>query len=361
MPAAEIALVARARGLGSHLLTRETLEALAEAGDVPALARAIARLGTAIEPIGDVPDVFAIERAIGRTAGRHLRTLQRWQKRTPGVLDVFVADQDRRSLRALLRGAVQGALTAARLEGLLPTPTLPLRALTELARQPSPATVVGHLVLLNHPDAPRLLPLVRKAQPDLFAIDAALLRGFAARATEAAARGDRTLRTFVAERLDICNAQNAILIAGGPREIELAEGFVEGGQWLSLAGFVSVALTTSPQAALAALRTALAGSPLAASLPVVASDPSHLDRTYLRDALQRLAHTARLEPLTTAPLLRVLLGIDAQSRDLRTLAWGAALGTPPSLRIQQLVTPRCGYACSAVPCWRPRSSWPDWP
>jgi len=339
MPTREIALIARARGLSRHLLARETLETLAETDDLPAFTRRLSRLGAAIDPIGEPSDVFAIERAVGRTANRHLRTLYRWQERTRGVLDVFAAHQDRRSLRALLRGAAQGAPSETRLDGLLPTPLLPQRALTELAHQPSPAQVVGQLTLLAHPDAPRLRPLVQKSQPDLLAVDVTLLLGFAERATRVADDSDEALREFVSTLIDIGNAQTALLIASGPRDIDPTNTFVPGGRWLRASAFVAAAGAGSQQPALRTLATALAKSPLASLLPVVASDVAHLDRAFLTAALERLARAARLDPLSTAPLLRVLLLIEAQSRDVRTLAWGAVFGTPASLRKQQLVTP----------------------
>jgi len=57
----EVALIARARGLGTHLLSRETLEALAEAPDLPALARGLSRLGAALEPVDETAEIGAIE------------------------------------------------------------------------------------------------------------------------------------------------------------------------------------------------------------------------------------------------------------------------------------------------------------
>ena len=339
MAVPEIALITRAVGLGRHLVARATLEALAEADDLPTFARDFSRLGTTIESIGEAATVFAIDRAVGRTAARGFRTLQRWQERPPGVLEVFAADHDRRSLRALLRGAAQGAPSAARFRGLISTPLLPQRVLTELARQASPAAVVGQLVIRGHPHAARLLPLVQETQPDLFALDVALLQGFAASASAAARTGDRTLQEFVREHIDVGNAQNALLFAGGPRDVEAAHCFVEGGRWLSRNKFESGAAAVSQQAALGTLRTALAKSPLASALPVVASDVAHLDRAFLSANLRGLTRATRVDPVSTAALLRVLLRIEAQSHDLRTLAWGAALGSPPALRKQQLVTP----------------------
>ena len=95
----------------------------------------------------------------------------------------------------------------------------------------------------------------------------------------------------------------------------------------------------SPQRALTMIAAELARSPLAAVLPVTAGDVGHLDRAVLVAALQWLTRTARLNPLSAAPLLRFLLLVEAQTRDLRALAWGAALRTPVLLRKQQLVTP----------------------
>jgi vacuolar-type H+-ATPase subunit C/Vma6 len=335
---AEIALVARARGVGTRLLSRQALESLAEAEDVTALARGLTRLGAAIDPIGERPDVMSIEQAAARTAARHLQTLRRWQERSPGVLDVFAADQDRRNLRALVRGAAHGVPAAARLDGLLPTPLLPARALTALASQSSPADVVRQLVLLNHPDAVRLLPHVQQAQPDLFAVDLALLRGFRSQAT-ASARADTTLRDFVNEIVDLGNVQLAVLVAGGPRDVDAADAYVEGGRWLPRDAFLAAARAVSPPAALSILSASLAGSPLAASLPAIAGDLAQLDRTFLSDRMAKLTDVARIDPLGTAPILLVLLRLAAQSRDLRTLAWGAALGTPPLVRRAHLVTP----------------------
>ncbi len=339
MRTGEIALIARARGVSTRLLSRETLETLAETDDLPGFARGLSRLGGAIDPVGEPADIFVIERAIGRTANRHLRTLYRFQERRRGVLDVFAALQDRRSLRAILRGAAQGASPETRLDGVLPTPLLPQRALLELAHQASPAAAVSQLTLLGHPDAQRLLPIVQQSQPDLLAVDIVLLRGFAERATRIASGTDGPMRDFVSALIDVGNAQNALLVSSAPRDIDPKAIFVHGGRWLTVGAFVSAANAGSQQSALDAIAAAFARSPLASSLPVVASDFASVDRAFLTAALRMLAHTTLLNPLSTAPVLRVLLLVDAQCRDLRALAWGAVLATPASLRKQQLVTP----------------------
>jgi vacuolar-type H+-ATPase subunit C/Vma6 len=334
----ELALVARARGLSTHLLDRATLESLAEAPELTALARGLAHTSR-LEPMGDATGVAAIEQSVRRTATRHLRTLARWQEAAPGILDVFFADQERRSLRALLRGALQGAPSEARLAGLMPTPGLPERALTELARQPSPKDVVLQLVLLHHPVASQLLPPVSGAQPELFALEAALLRGLAERAGAAARAGDAVLRDYVAERVDLGNVQNALLLGRAPPEVESASCFVQGGRWLSRDAFLAVAQTTSRPVALERVREALEDSPLADVFPMAADDSARVERQFLAQMLERLRPLARSQPLGSAPILRFLLALEAQSRDVRTLAWGVTLGAPPSLRRADLVTP----------------------
>jgi V/A-type H+-transporting ATPase subunit C len=200
--------------------------------------------------------------------------------------------------------------------------------------------VVGQLALLAHEDAPRLQGLVGKSQVDLLEVDVALLRGFADRATRAAAAADETVRDLVGALIDIGNVQNAMFISSAPRDLNPAEIFVFGGRWFSTRAFVSAASTGSAQHALAMIATELAKSPLASVLPVTAGEVGHLDRAFLGAALDWLTRAARLNPLSAAPLLLVLFLIEAQTRDLRALAWGAALGAPPSLRKQQLVTPR---------------------
>ena len=333
----EIALIVRARGLAAHCLSREALERLAEAGDVSAFARSLARLGSSIEPIGEPPDVFAVERAISRTANRHFRTMCPWQEQSPGALDVFAAYQDRRSLRAIMRGAVEGRSPHARLEGLFATPSLLQPVLAVLADQTSPVDVIRQLLRLGHADAARLMAVVRTGPADLLAIDVALLAAFAARARTAAARADHSVAEFVTTMIDTVNAQNAIVIAGEPRDLDPADLFVNGGRWLSLAVFISAATGSSQQAVTTLART-LSRSPLAPLLPVVSSDVINLDRVFLSTMLKRFTRVCRVDPLSYAPLLRALLLIDAQSRDLRMLAWGAALGTPVPVRRQQLLT-----------------------
>jgi vacuolar-type H+-ATPase subunit C/Vma6 len=133
--------------------------------------------------------------------------------------------------------------------------------------------------------------------------------------------------------------QDALLLAGGPRDAEAGPAFIEGGRWLSREAFLSIARATARPAALALVREALARSPLARLFPTGSDDAVRADRALLVAWLGRAHREARLEPLGSAPLLDFLLRLEAQSRDLRAVAWGAVLQAPPVLRKQELVTP----------------------
>lgn len=330
----------RARGLLMHLLTRAELEALA-VNDAASLPRALRRLDKLAAPISDTAPAAELERAVRQTAKRHLATLARWDGAGP-ALEVFAADQDRRSLRALLRGAQQAATADQRLAGLLPTSTLPERVLTELAHQPTPADVVSHLFVLRHPDAARLLPLTtKKAQPDLFAVDLALVQGFAERGHAGARRGDENLRRFVAHRLDVSNAQAALLL-GGSRDVDPARCFVEGGECLAKKAFLAVVRAGAPRDAALLLRRALLTTPLThlvESAAVASLDAARLEHSGFALLLDEQRRAARQLPLSSGPVLYFLLRLDAMARDVRRLAWAASLGAPPALVRPDLVTP----------------------
>lgn len=331
-------LVARARGLVQHLVPRATLDALAEAADLAAFSRGASRIGADLEAVAEPWDLAGFERAVRQTAARHLATLQRWQRADTSAIDLVTDDLDRRGIRRLLRGAMLGAPAAARLEGLTPTDRLPERLLTELARLPSPSAVVGLLAMAGHPEAGALAPLVAATQPDLVGVERVLLAGWASRAT-AVARRRPLLRDLVALRIDVGNTQIALLLASGPRDLDPSRAFVDGGHRLTRARFADAVRAATPGDALATLQRDLATTPLGALLPAVATDLDGMERRYLAHVLERLRALARRDPLDPGTLLRTLFRIEAQGRDLRALAWGAALGTPPAARRQLLVTP----------------------
>lgn len=331
-------LAARARGLGTRLLRRADLEELAKAPDVPAIARALAGSGRVNEPIDEGGGAPAIELALRHDAARRLHALALWAGAGP-ALDAFYAEQDRRALRALLRGAMQGVSSEARLAGLLPTPRLPERALVELARQATPAQVAALLVVLRHPDAEALTRLTALVHPARFELELTLLRGYAARSVRAAAGGDHNLRAHVEGRLDACNAALALELAAGARDVEPASCFVEGGRDLARAAFVRAATASSRTEASARLLLAARRTALAAVLREARGDAARLERASLVHALAAQRRAARLDPLGSGLLLGYLLREEAQASDLRRLLWGAALSVPASIVVPELVTP----------------------
>jgi vacuolar-type H+-ATPase subunit C/Vma6 len=330
-----ITVGARARGLGMRLFGRAELEDLA-GPDLEGLARALAR-SARLEPIGTPVTVAAVESAVRRTAANHLHTLARWSGADP-VLEVFYAEEDRRSLRALVRGALEGAPSEARTFGLVPTPALPEGVLGALSREPTPGKVAAHLFVLGHPEGRRLLDATAGAHPVLLDLELALLRGLVWRTRRGARAGDANLVSYTRELVDVCNAQMALLLATGPRDVPVETCFVDGGRWLALDAFVRAAEGATIGEVAARLSRALADTPLAPALHNVANAAA-LETAALRLALDRQRHAARLDPLGSAPLVRFLLRLRAQGMDLLRLAWGASLGAPATLVRAELVTP----------------------
>lgn len=316
---------ARARGLATHLFTRGELEAHAGL-DLPALARALAHASKLSAPVVEHASAAELERAVRLTSRHHLLTLSRWEGSAP-ALHVFAAEQDRRSVRAMLRGALSAAPAEERLGGLIPTPTLPERVLVELSRQPTPAAVVTVLFAVSHPLAEALLPLTAQKQPDLLALELALTRAWARWASQKARRGDERLRRFVAQRLDAVNAQTALVLETA-KDVRRQDCFVEGGTipagaWLQERGLQDMLEDTPFE-------------PLARELPI---DPARFERGAFLLTLHEQRALARREPLSSAPVLCFLVRLEAQARDLRALIWAAVLGAPAALVKPQLVSP----------------------
>ncbi len=324
---------ARARGLATRLLSREELESLA-GSDLRSLTNALAR-GGRLEPIAD-PTPASIEAAARRTAAKHLRVLSRWG--SGPALDAFFAEQDRRIVRAMLRGASSGTPSDERAAGLLPTPLLSERAIVALSREPTAARVAAHLVLLGYPGAARLGSLASRAHPVPFELDLALLRDFAERAARSAREGDRALRDFVSWKLDTENAISALEVVASPRDVATKDCFVAGGT-LSEPAFLDACAQGSRIACAERLARAIATPSLAKVVRESGGDPVRLERASLTASIEHVRKLARLDPLSSAPLLGFLLRLAAMNADVRRLAWGASLGAPAALVRTELATP----------------------
>ncbi|HXF96363.1 MAG TPA: V-type ATPase subunit [Gemmatimonadales bacterium] len=332
-------VIARVRGLGTHLLERSRLEDLARAPDLAALGEALRGLGFLVEETAATP--AALDLAVRRAAAAHVRVLARWCGWRAAILAVVFEDEDRRSLRALLRGAVQGASPEARLAGLIPTPALPERALQTLARESVPGRIAALLVAWGNPYGAALLPLAAAERPDLFRLEVALSRTVARRALAAAGRAGRRseLSGFVRETIDLENLYAALVLAAAESDVAPKDAFVPGGERISIADFEAAIALGGPAEAARTLAGAFADAPLlAAAIRRRAQSPGRLEEECLAARIAALRAAARRRPLSLAPVLLHALRLRAQLLDLRRAVWGLALGAPAATLAQDLVT-----------------------
>jgi vacuolar-type H+-ATPase subunit C/Vma6 len=320
-------LATRARGLATHLLGRVELDALARAPDVDALGDALRARGflSAEGPV--TADV--LELAVRRVAGARLQILAGWGRERNALLAVVFEDEDRRSLRALLRGAVQGAAPEERLAGLIPTPGLPERALTELAGQPTPGAIAALLTAWGSAYGPAVLPDAAARHPDLLTLEYLLNRTFAARALRGArAARSRGLLEFVRETIDLENACTALVLAGGEPEAPPQPAFVDGGRRLAPAAFCDAAAAPDPGEAARRLAEAFRPAPVAGVFARAASVSSAIEEALLRHRIAAQAAAARLDPAGAASVLSFVLRLRAEVLDLQRVIWGVMLRAP---------------------------------
>jgi vacuolar-type H+-ATPase subunit C/Vma6 len=325
---------ARVRGLAAHLVTPPLLETLAEVPDLPAFART-ARAAGLISAETGVQAPLALELALRRAAAGQFRILLHWLDRQLPLLRVVVEDEDRRSVRAIVRGAAAGAPAEARLAGLVPTPSLPERLLEELARQPRPGDVAVLLATWRHPFGTAALAAMTGQHPDLFRFELEVDRVFAARATAGARHGGASLCAFVAETIDFANLNAALVLARGEAEQPAEAAFLPGGRRLIRETFLAAVALGSERAA-ERLATSF-GRPEAEIIRRYARDAGALERELLALRIRRLRNLARRDPLGPAPVLGYFLRLRAQAMNLRVLLWGVALRAPTSVRRERLV------------------------
>ncbi len=332
------ALNARARGLGARLPSHARLAALADIREPTALAAALAGMGVPVAAEETRRD--ALELAVRRRAGDALATLARWSPEVPGAASVLFEEEDRRSVRALVRGATAGSAAESRLAGLVPTPRLPVRALEELARQADAAAVAALLSVWGSQYGRALLPLAAGARPDLFALELEVNRTWAAGLRAGARRGGRGLRRHVARMIDVENAAAALTLAARREEPESEGLFLEGGALLDVASFsvaLSAGVAEGPRWAARRLAAKLGGA-VAAALLRHALDPAGLEVALLAARIKELRTQARVDPLGPWTVLLFGLRLRAHVLDVRRLIWGGALGAPASALAERLAS-----------------------
>lgn len=323
-------LNARASGLGTHLLSRETLRSLARSPDVASLAQALAAGGYPAADVEGRVTPAAVELPVRRVAARRLHTLARWSGGRTRTLAVVFEEEDRRSLRAILRGAAQGVSWERRLAGLIPTPALPERALEELARQGTPAEIGALLAAWGNPYGTGILAEVSDP-PDLFALELRIDRTFAERAARAARRGGGLLRGYVRFLVDLENTGAALLLAEQGHDTDPRTCFLPGGRRLAAEVFVRAAATRSARDAATILAGAFRNTPYADAVERHAESPAALTQALAEIQLEGLVRAGRLDPLGPAPLLVYVHRLRAEVRDLQRVIWGVTFGAPAAL------------------------------
>jgi vacuolar-type H+-ATPase subunit C/Vma6 len=277
-----------------------------------------------------------LDLSIRRAAAARFATLAHWAGPRVRRLAILFEDEDRRSMRALLRGAAGGVRPEARLAGLIPTTELPERALEELARQSTVARVATLLVAWGNPYGSAVFEQAMESEPDLFGIELTLARTFARRARRSA-RG-RELHTFVGDAIDVENCGSAVALAGHRIGAPIASAFLEGGRRIGRGAFLHAAQARDADIALGRLaRSQEARSPFGTALAT--ATPATLEKSLLRWRVMMQRRLSRLRPLGPALLLAWALRLRAEVMDLRTITWGIALRAPRPLLLDELVTP----------------------
>lgn len=307
------AIAARARGLATTVASADALAAIARANGPGELAAALARADLRADLRGGPVTGDSVERIASERAARDLAVLARWSD----AIAPLQLDEDRRSLRALVRGLTSGAPTTSRLLAAIPTAQLPARALAELAALATIEELALALARRRHPLAAALAGA--RSPVDPLDAELQLTRRFAGLAH---AR-DRALRTYLAQLIDAENAGAALLIAARGTGIDLDRAFAPGGALIGR-GVFAAAAADSLDAGRARLAAALAGTPLAAALFQPA--PAALEDAALAWQLATQARLRRSDPLGLAPAIHVVLRRRDEARHLRRAAWRVAMG-----------------------------------
>jgi len=331
------AVNARARGLASHLLDRESLLLAAGAGSWQAAARALVERGYPSREGGAQLTPQEFDRATGRVLMDRLALLGRWLGPRCTALAVLSEEAEYRALRRLLRGAAEGASPGARLRGTTPTPGLPERALELLARAESPAELTRALIRLGHP-AGRALAVAgadTKAS-ELWRLEGALARVFALRAIRASRHAGRAFRRFVAVLIDLQNAEALLVAPEWGAEVSADDVFLLGGQVLDRGRFTTAA-TLGTDRVEGALAEWFAGTPLGEVFGA-APGPRSFEARALGALLAWQRREGRRDPLGPGVVLEVIERMRAEAHDVRLVSGAVALGAPPGVVAAGLVT-----------------------
>ncbi len=309
------AVAARARGLETRLASDALLAEIEHASDVRALAAALGRAGLAEDAAWT-----AVEHAVRHRTAAQLAILARWTRDVPDALAAIELDEDRRSLRAIVRGLAAAVPAERRRLATTPTSRLPERVLARLAAATSVAELHAQLARIDHPLAPAL-GADDETAIDVLALEVALTTAYAAFARPRAK--DRAVREYIAQVIDLENATSALLAAARGKGVAVPGLFVPGGTRLDASTFDRAARGSLDDAR-ELLASAFTGTPLERAL--LAPSPSAIEDAALAWQLVTQRRLRRTDPHGLAAALHVVLRARDEAHRLRRAAWRLALG-----------------------------------
>lgn len=322
---------ARARGLGSRLLSPPGIRALAAVHSIGELAARLERHGYPMGGIGPTPGVAELDRLIGLVAGARMGLLARWLgprvRRVRGLFE----QADRDALRAIARGVAQGAAPSTILLGLTPSPTLSGRALQGLAQATSFDDLGRRLARMHHPYAAVFTRRAETAPKGsaLLEVELGLRRCFAERVREGARRGGTQVRRLATEVVDHENLVTLLLADAWGVELSPQELFIRGGRILFRERFLAIAGQPDPEGR----RTSLVRAFRATMTGTMLADPglnvAGLELGMRRGRLGAARRAMRADPLSVWVLVYTALRIDAEAHNLRRILRALSLGAPP--------------------------------
>jgi vacuolar-type H+-ATPase subunit C/Vma6 len=319
-------VIVRARGLSTGLVTAARCSPLCDARSIGELALRMAGLGLVRAPAADAPaDEHALELALRRRAGARLQLLAHWAGPRRDLLAPIFDDEDRRAIRALVRGAIARVAPQLRTAGLVPTPSLPVRALDELSHAGDVAAVASLLLAWRHPFARLVEAEARRQRPSALEFEVALVREFASRARASADAGDDAMHLFVSRTIDLENLQTALALSSQPADVAPARLFVDGGSILTVDDLAAARSSGSAAGLAARLAPRLRGTPLAGMLDHGARSAEDAALDALIAEFRRRSRDA---PLSLAPVILFALRQRAELHMLFRILWGVSLGMP---------------------------------
>ena len=328
-------VTARVRGIASRLLGRQVLERLAMSPDLATLARELEATAYHTAEGLDARTPIALERQTRRAAGERLSIIAAWSGDRADALAPLFEDEDRRNLRSLVRAILANVAVEKRTAGLLPTPSLPNAALEALANQSRARDVGALLATWGNAYGSAILSEAVGSRVDLFALQLAIDRTYAARVLDTAERDGEPVLAFVRAQLDAENALTALAASSGALENRSSAHFIEGGSLITRTEFDHLA-ALPPAEARSRLARLVAGTVLA---PIAPEHPTGSDEAMLTAQIRELRRTVRLDPLSLGVVLEYVLRLRAELEDLARIIWGITLRIPRRRISAGLVTP----------------------